>query len=150
MFVRDLYVGGFHLAQAAEVGFRCLRIGFLLHGAYFPSSWTRGYQSPRREMSIQSLGFSALIADPPMAGHGWRELTRPGRNISSMGILNNFDIANARVRLGSYRSVSTALTVCLDTFSRAARSPCVHPFWARRSDSLFFTWREKSNTTSAD
>jgi hypothetical protein len=52
---------------------------------------------------------------------------RTGLNIDSIGCANSFAMANASERLGSYRSVSTALTVCRDTLSRSAKSLWVHP-----------------------
>jgi len=54
-------------------------------------------------------------------------------NISSTGLRNVLPIFKASGKLGSYFSVSIALTVCRDTPKRSARSACVHSNCARSS-----------------
>jgi hypothetical protein len=65
-------------------------------------------------------GIFFLSSCHRMPTFGYRLL---GRKIASMGCSNSFAMVKASERLGSYRSVSSALTVCRDTFSSAARSP---------------------------
>src|SRR6185312_16762695 len=52
-------------------------------------------------------------------------------NNASMRCPNNFPILNASGRLGSYLPVSIALTVCRDTSSFSASSPCDQACFSR-------------------
>ncbi len=57
--------------------------------------------------------------------------------MSSIIVSNKRAILKAKVMLGSYFSVSTALTVCRDTPSRSASSACDHFRSARSTRSRF-------------
>src|SRR5262245_4221457 len=57
---------------------------------------------------------------------------------SSIPLGKSFAILNASGRLGSYLPVSSAFTVCRETWSRSARSPCDHWRSARSTRSWFF------------
>lgn len=58
--------------------------------------------------------------------------------MSSIFNSNNLAILKASGKDGSYLLVSIAFIVCRETSSAFARSPCDHPFVARKSLRVFF------------
>src|SRR5204862_2610199 len=73
-------------------------------------------------------GRAALPRHPTFPHHSFC-----ASKISSIGSLNTRETLKASGRLGSYRSVSIAFTVCRETPSLSARSDCDHSFAVRNS-----------------